>query len=37
MKLDPDERLSEELKKDISHNISSETFDYAILSRRLWL
>ena len=36
MKLDPDERLTEELKKEISINIYTNSFDYAIVPRRLW-
>ena len=36
MKLDPDEVLSEELKKNIIEQISQSQFDGFYLKRRLW-
>lgn len=36
MKLDPDERLSEELKSSINHLIKENRHDGIIVSRRLW-
>ena len=36
MKLDPDERLSEQLKRDISNTFKKDKYDYIIIPRRLW-
>jgi len=36
MKLDPDERLSEDLKKEITSLLKKDSYDYYTIKRRLW-